>query len=366
MKLNIILRNVKILFLLVILCLTFLYCDNDENKDDDTTQDESSKEEQKNFTPFSVIDMKGREVIVNNKIERLIVSYRPAMFFVLALGEQDKLVTMIQTKGRPSKNDPLPYKLNPDLKDLPKIKGGAKNLNIEEIAYHKPDLVILYPNNPQPVIRKLNIQNIPSIVIEPESIKKIKETILLLGKVLNAKNNTDLLINYYDSIIKEINEELDSAYGKDKIKKPKVYYADSNLLDTISGEMLQSDMINRAGGINISGHLKGWKQSVSYEELIKWNPDIIIISSFSNLLPDEILNNEQIRDLSAVQSKRVFKMPSNLDPWDFPAPNSIMGIYWLAHQFYPDFIDFEKFNSKVNKFYKDIYGISFDQLGGKL
>ncbi len=348
----------KIFFILVfIICLsTFLGC----NKSTD-------KETKKEFESYTVTDLKDRTITINNELNKIMPAYTPAMFFVLALGLSDKIITMVDTKNTFTTDNSLPYKVNPKLADLPKIKGGSGKINIEQVISNKPDILILYPNNYQEVAKQLEEVGILSIVIEPENKEKIKESIMLLGKTFKKETEAQNLINIYDSTIEEIKETIEAYYKNTNFNKTKAYFIDSGILDTISGEMLQSQMITDAQGINITSELTGWKQQISYEELVKKNPDVIIIASYSKTQPEELMNNPQLAEVSAVRNDRIYKMPSNLDPWDFPSPNAVVvGTYWIASKLYPDIISIEMLKNKVNEFYKVVYGKSFDELDGEL
>lgn len=350
-------KRLIISYLILSLSLLITVCrsDNSEHASNDVTESGY----------IEVTDLKGRKVRVKQDIDRLITSYQPALYFVLALGAYDKLVSSIDIQGRPIGKFTLPSSVYPKLDTLPQIKGGAGNLNIEQIARYKPDLMILYPNNALKTADRLSEIGVPSLIIDPENKEKFKQSITLLGDVLNAKEKATQLIRYYDTIIREIEQKVNIHYGDKQFPKKRVYYADTEILSTISGDMFQSQMISDAQGLNLSQSLTGWKQRISYEELIKWKPDIIIISSFSKLTVEDVLNEGRLSDIPAVKNRNIFKMPSKTDPWDFPVPNAIIGTYWLASTFYPKVFDDVSVREEINEFYKSIYGISYDQVSKK-
>jgi iron complex transport system substrate-binding protein len=341
-------KRLTITILILLNVLLILACESNNDKE------QSSKSKDNAYS--EVIDLKGRTVKVKRDIDRLIVSYQPALYFVLALDVQEKLVTSIDIQGRPIGEFTLPSAVYPQIEILPEIKGGSGNLNIEQIAVYKPDLVLLYPNNSLKTSKRLAEIDVPSIIIDPEDKEKFKQSITLLGEVLDAEEKATQLIRYYDTIVREIEQKINIHYGDKQFPKKRVYYADTDILSTISGDMFQSQMISDAQGINLSQSLTGWKQRISYEELIKWKPDVIIISSFSKLSVDNVLSETRLGDIPAVRDNNVYKMPSKTDPWDFPVPNAIIGTYWLASVFYPEVFDNKIVREKINEFYKSIYG----------
>ncbi|MFW5800065.1 MAG: ABC transporter substrate-binding protein [Spirochaetota bacterium] len=363
--------NVLILLFIAIFMLQCGQDNSNESSDTETGGDSAGtaqEENQKDSTkvskeysskdskyPITVTDLKGRKVTINEPVDRLVETYGPSALFTFALDSVDKLVS------RSERPWDIGLALYPDYVNATPINYGGGRTNIEEVASLNPDLVILYPmGNSLEQAAKLDELNIPSVIIEPEDKERIKKSLGILGKLLEAEEKADTIIDYYDDIVKEIDNKT-----KDN-PKPKVYYVDFDILQTISGDMMQSQMIEDANGINVTGELKGWKQEVSYEQLTVWNPDIIILSTFSRLKRDDILNNPQLQDISAIKNGKIYKSPSELDPWDFPGPNFIMGIYWMAHIFHWEDITREDLANKINNYYTDVYGKSFKELGGSL
>lgn len=345
-------KKIKMTVKILIIFLIFIiinFCDNEQEPDKAVKDD---------FTPLKTVDAKNREIIFKKEVNKIITAYKPARFFVFALNAQNKLVTSIKSKPGAATNDYLHMKLYPKINQLPSIKAGYNNLSIEEIVSHKPDLVILFPKKSIDIADRLENLGVKSVIIEPENREKIIETIDMLGKVLDRKEEADKLLNKYRTILSELEEKTKG------VNKKKVYYIDSEILNTISGDMLQSQIIEDAGGINVTKDIKGWKQIISYEQLNQWNPDVFILSSFSKISIEKILNNPKLSEINAIKDKEIYYMPSNLDPWDYPVPNSILGSYWLAHILYPEKITKDNLDNTVNDFYKDIYGKSFQEMNG--
>ena len=137
--------------------------------------------------------------------------------------------------------------------------------------------------------------------------------------------------------------------------------------------MYQHFIINLAGGRNVSANEKGeatpghgWLK-ISPEQLIKWNPDLIIVTQYaSGITPEQILADERLRGINAIKNKQVFWFPSKLNSWDNPTPQAVLGIKWLAKKIHPDKfrnIDIEK---EANNFFTMFYGKTFTELGGSL
>ena len=301
-----------------------------------------------------ITDMAGREVKLPEEVNRIVTSYRSATQFVFCLGVQDKLVASDLSFEKIS----LFQKLYHGEK-LPNVGSKRHGLNLEQILEVDPDLVILFPHNDGPkVADKLEKFNVASIIIEPESYQKIREATQILGSAFGVENRAFDVLNQYDRITTLVAD-------RDKIEEKKsVYFANSDLFDTVGKNMLQTSMIELAGGINPAKEVKDGFIKTSLEELMNWNPDYIIISQYYSGTIEVLLNRPELQALKAVKNKNIYRFPSKVEPWDFPSPSSYLGIVWLAKKLYPEKYTDLDIEQVVEKYYDTLYDKSYSELGG--
>ncbi|MGM0438633.1 MAG: ABC transporter substrate-binding protein [Bacillota bacterium] len=307
----------------------------------------------------TVVDMMGREVKVPEKVERVITTYTPATQFVMALGADDRLVS--GASGLP--NQTIFTKINPKIDELPNVGSKNKGVNIESIMELNPDLVIMFPHGDGiETAARLKELGIATLVINPESFSQIRETNKLLGKALNLEEKAEKVDEQYQKIL-EISERTKDI---PESERKKVYFANSELLDTVGENILQTDLIEKAGAINPAKNTKEGFIKASSEELIKWNPDQIIVSQFYRKSLDKLKNEEKYKSISAFKNDKIHRVPSNLEPWDYPSPSSALIIPWLAKKIYPEKFADLSLEKIVNDFYKELYGKTFIEYDGEL
>ncbi len=305
-------------------------------------------------------DMSGRKVELPVQINRIVTTYVPATQFVFALGAEDKLVGI--DVGSPRMQMQLLSALKPDFKELPAVGGLKSGINLEEIIALNPDLVILFPyREAQKIADKLQQQGISSLIIKPESFKLIRETNLLLGKALNLEKEAEIIDEQFTKILTLINR----SNNIPQAEKKKVYFANSTLFNTVGEGMLQTDMIQLAGGFNPARDVKSGFIESSPEQLIIWNPDIIITSHFFSGNDGQLLTEPRYQSVQAFASDNIYRFPSNLEPWDFPSPACYPGVLWLSEKTYPERYRDINIKNIINNFYKNIYGKSYEELGGE-
>jgi iron complex transport system substrate-binding protein len=130
--------------------------------------------------------------------------------------------------------------------------------------------------------------------------------------------------------------------------------------------MLQDEIIRMAGGINAGHALSGYFREISPEQFIAWNPDVVVMSGPNVRRGREILQQPQFAGVKAVAGGRIYAFPSNIAPWDFPSPLSVLGVLWLAKTCYPQRLAHVDLDAEIDRLHRVLFGKGFAELGGRL
>lgn len=301
--------------------------------------------------PITVTDQLGRKVTITGEIKNIVSGYYISSSLLIALGLGDKIVGVeAKAKSRPIYSLAAPRILN-----LPSV-GTAKEFDLEGCIALKPDIVIL-PIKLKDSIAALEKTGLNVLAVNPEDMTLLKETIILIGKATRTEEKATKLLSYYDDKLTELSKLPSSTEGRKT-----VYLAgNSSLLSTASSKMYQNTMVETAGGKNVAAEIKDtYWATVSYEQLIAFNPDIIIIVPFASYAKDAVLNDSKLQGLKAIKSKTVFKMPDSFEAWDSPAPSGILGTMWLTSILKEKQYSFDAFKSDASVFYKEFYNIKIN------
>lgn len=312
----------------------------------------TEKIEKNEPTEITITDHAGREVSVTGDYKKIVSGYYISTSMLISLGLKDNLV------GIEAKADKRPiYDLAAkELLDLPNV-GTAKDFDLEGCINLKPDLVIL-PKKLTEQAKTLADAGITVIVINPENEKLLRESIEMVAKATGTTEKAEKLLAYYDEQYAKL-EEL----TKDLKDKPSVYLAGtSNILTVASGNMYQNTVIEQAGGVNVAKDLTDnqWA-NISYEQLLKYNPDMIIIIPEAEFTKVDVLNDSQLANLNAVKNNAIYEMPSDFEAWDSPVPSGVLGSMWLASIINEDGYSFDDFRNDAAKFYKEFYNVDIDK-----
>ena len=245
--------------------------------------------------------------------------------------------------------------------DLPVVGGwfGKSTGNYETFISLEPDL-ILASDAATVEERQSKFGSIPVVSVNVfDTYDTMPESIRKMGVILGAEEQAQKLVDYYDEAVEYVASVLANINDEDKVT---VYYAegDGGLRTDPSGSQ-HTELIDFCGGSNVAvvEDQTGYGMtSVSMEQILMWNPDIIIIGRAADAtLYDQILSDPVWANIQAVKDGRVYLRPNNPFSWfdGPPGMNEIVGIYWMIQTLYPEQCTDLDLKAKVQEFYLDFY-----------
>lgn len=301
--------------------------------------------------PVTVTDQAGREVTIEDEPQRLVSGYYISTSALIALKLEDKLVG-IEAKAA---KRPI-YRLSaPELIDLPNV-GTAKEFDLEGCAALEPDLVIL-PLKLKNAAETLEGLGMDVLLVNPENQELLEGMISLLAAATDTQDRAQTLLDFTAAREAMLKQTLSG------VETPSVYLAgNSGLLSTAGDAMYQSDLIRLAGGVNAASEITDtyWVE-VSYEQLLSWNPDYILLASDAGYTVEDVLADPNLADCAAVKEGHVCQMPGKAEAWDSPVPGGILGALWLASVLHPDAVSEAECAALTDEYYETFYGFTYSQ-----
>ena len=301
--------------------------------------------------PVTVTDQAGREVTLEEEPQKLVSGYYISTSLLIALDLEEKLV------GIEAKADTRPvYSLAaPELLELPNV-GSAKEFDLEGCAALEPDLVIL-PLKLQDAAATLEELGMDVLLVNPEDQELLEEMITLIGEATDTREKAQALLDFSDAQ----EERLAAALGK--AGTPSVYLAgNSDFLSTAGDAMYQSDMIRMAGGVNAASELTDtYWADISYEQILTWNPEYIILASDASYTVEDVLADPNLAGCDAVEKEQVFQIPGKAEAWDSPVPSGILGAVWLSSILHPQECPPEESAAVIDEYYETFYDFVYSE-----
>ena len=225
------------------------------------------------------------------------------------------------------------------------------DFNLEEAANRDPDLIITSARTAW--LDTVSELGVPYFLYDAETPKALKEAILLTGQLFgpNTAAQAEAWVKYYDWIEAAVLEQTDTLTEDDQIK---VLFTGTSPLRVASGDMIQSSLIEIAGGISVSAELTGYWNDINLEQVAAWNPDLILVPPYGGASVAAITEDADWQILDAVQAGQVYRMPKLVAPWDTPTPDTVLAVIWLSNLLYPE-LDTPDCGEQVQYFYNTFY-----------
>ncbi|MCK9581430.1 MAG: ABC transporter substrate-binding protein [Methanoregula sp.] len=299
----------------------------------------------------TITDMTGRTIEVPANLSRIVITCcGGATHEVMVMGGSDKIV------AQPSKCImPQLRVIQPRFETVPDA-GSFDNVNVEQIVALHPDLVIASITS-EKGNTKIRDSGIPVVTVMTGrgNMSVLKQEFAMIGRVLGTEKEASALLSSWDVHLTRIQDRV-STIPADQRKK--VYYMNGKLGSTDGSGWWGQEFITAAGGINVAEEM-GTVQETTAEQIIAWNPDVIIISRNKGVFTvNDVKNNPQLSSISAVKNGQVYVCPTGAFWWDRPSPESPLGILWLAKTLYPEKFSDIDLKTETRDFYQTFYGYS--------
>lgn len=303
------------------------------------------KQEQLSNSTRPITDMDGNTVTIPYKVTKVGTSWPGFCNILSTVGGGKNIVAAPQS----IKSYPWSIKIFPNLKSI--IYPFSTDVNVEELLKDKPDVVFLRKGDS---INKVKETGIPVVMIDyaPNNIKDMIDAVSLAGKVIGGDGvkKAEEYSSYYNETIKKISAVTSKISNNDR---PKIVYLSVSDGTWVWGKnMPQNEAIKIAGGINCAEEINGYKE-VSFEQILKWNPDYIFIDGKPSL--SKMMKDTSWKELKAVKSNKVFISPNGVFAWSRLGAETVLQLQWVAKTLYPDKFQSLDINKETKYFYKTFF-----------
>ena len=246
---------------------------------------------------ISVIDDASVEVRLDAPARRVVSLVPSVTDVVLALGLEDRLIARTD------------YDLDARLAELPSV-GPGLTPNLEWLAGEAPDLVIAWRDvEGRALVERLDRLGIPVYSSRLEDVPTSLSTITRLATLLGEPARGDSLRASLQARLDSVRTATSGAV------RPSVLYLVGGEPPYAPGPGTFVDqLIDIAGGRNLLGDMADGWHSISVEEIVRRDPDVIVIPvhDAEGASASALMDSPGWRDLRAVREGRVHEVDGEL------------------------------------------------------
>ncbi|MGC0826853.1 ABC transporter substrate-binding protein [Pantoea agglomerans] len=320
-----------------------------------------------------ITDQTGRQVTIPDRVDRIVVLQHQTLNLLVQMNATDKIVG-VMANWKQQLGDSY-ARLAPELNQKATL-GDLTHVDPEKLVALHPQVVFVTNYAPQEMIDSITALGIPVVAIslrhdEPGEKAKMNpsirdeemaydkglhEGITLIGEIINKPAEAKALITATDEGRKIVSDRLKDVPAEKRIR---AYMANPELTTYGSGKYTGLMMLH-AGAVNVAAAtVKGFK-TVSMEQIIAWDPQVIFVQDRYPSVVNEINSSRQWQAIDAVKNHRVWLMPDYAKAWGYPMPEAMgIGELWMAKKLYPQKFQDVDMNKLANKWYQRFYRTAY-------
>lgn len=328
---------------------------------EETTQSEEQTETQETGETREITDMAGRKVTV------------PAAEDIESVFSTGPVAAIFMYMVAPDKLLGWNYELNDIEKsiilekyhDLPNF-GMGDAINYEAVIAANPTIALNCGKINDAMVSDCDALSkslgIPVIAVDNE-LNNSAEAFRFMGELLGVEDHAEELAEYSEKIFTDIASLADIPEDE----KVSVYFGNGeDSLETAPRGSQHAQILDAVNVTNVADLElgDGSRVQISAEQLLAWNPDVIVVNGepkadkSGNSAAEDILSNPDYASLKAVQDNKVYGTPNAPFSWvDRPAgPNRLIGMRWLSAVVYPEYIKCDV-NEEIREFFNLFYHV---------
>ena len=253
-----------------------------------------------------------KEIIVTKSPEKAVTLAQFMTETLLALGLEDKMT------GTALLNEEILPEYKKAYEKIPELEmGEGHSISKESFVATEADFVSGWEQSiteeatgSLEELEKRGVVPFVSSGLAPDAtIESVYNDFILLGKIFEVSERAE-------KVVAKMKDEVKNTADKTKdIKdRPRVLIYDSGEGEAfVGGSGLPNDLIELAGGENVYKDLGQDYATVSFEDIVQKNPEIIVVTEYySGITGDEkikfLKNNPALKDVDAVKNNRIYKI----------------------------------------------------------
>ena len=253
-----------------------------------------------------------KEIIVTKSPEKAVTLAQFMTETLLALGLEDKMT------GTALLNEEILPEYKKAYEKIPELEmGEGHSISKESFVATEADFVSGWEQSiteeATGSLEELEERGVVPFVssgLAPDAtIESVYNDFILLGKIFEVSERAEKVVAKMKDEVKNIADKT-----KDIKDRPRVLIYDSGEGEAfVGGSGLPNNLIELAGGENIYKDLGQDYATVSFEDIVQKNPEIIVVTEYySGITGDEkikfLKNNPALKDVDAVKNNRIYKI----------------------------------------------------------
>ncbi len=283
---------------------------------------------------ITVTDQRGKKLVLDGPAKRIVTIPFPAASIVVAVDRTAEHLAGMNEASWTAVRDGTLGQFFPDAIGI-KHNVAAEDFspNVESILALKPDVVVQWATQGDGILTPLENAGLPVLGVNYGKLADVNEWLSMFSTMLGKPERGEAM----NARMAENNKAIAARTEKRGAKAPSILYflrfAES--LTVTGAGSFNDEYIKLVGGTNAAADIAAPNQEVDLEQVLSWDPEIILLGNFDPAVPADLYGDKRWKDVAAVKSKRVYKVPMGGYRWDPPSHESPLMWSWLSSVAFP-------------------------------
>lgn len=269
--------------------------------------------------PITLADAQGNHITIRQKPVRVVSLVPSVTEIIFRLGAQDSVKAITHHSTYPPETSGKA------------IVGGFFSPSLNRIEEMEPDIIFVSRIHKE-VMERFGNEKCQLINLETDSITDAYKNIMVLGRIFGKEDEAASLIDETKKELRIIEKKVSHIPYAERKRVIRLMGRDQIIAP--GDDSFQNDFIRAAGGIPPTFNKKGQVVTVTKEEWVKFNPQIIYSCGGDREAVKRLFDRPGWKDVEAVRTGRIFSFPCDLTCR--ASTNIGYFVSWLSSRIYED------------------------------
>lgn len=287
---------------------------------------------------ITLTDQRGATISLAGPARRIVTLPMPAASLLVAVDQGGEHLVGMHDASWAAMKDGIMGEMFPETLQIPHdIADQDFAPNVESVVALEPDLVVQWGDMGDEVIAPMENAGLRVAGLTYGGQQELSDWITFFATILGKPERAEQMNSRMEADL----EQIRSAAERRGAQGPRILYFNrfADGLKVAGNDTYNDFCINLIGAGNVASGDGGAPGSgmveVDREQVLAWDPGIILLGNFDGALPQDVYGDEVWSGLTAVQTKQVYKVPLGGYRWDPPSQESPLMWRWLSQLAFP-------------------------------
>ena len=301
---------------------------------------------------LSITDQRGETVTLEGPAEKVAFTVMPAPSILAAVDRSYDRIVGINESTLKANQGGMFATMFPASAQSPTVAGSDFVPNVETLLELDPDVVVQWGDNGSEVIEPIENAGFPVVGLEYGTQEDLETWTTLFAEIAGKPDRGRELAEWQQAEIEEMRDRV--AERSEPRPKAMMLSRTGDAYGTTTGAGYDGFQFDLVGAELVTQDFISDSGQVSPEQILAWDPEVIFLSGFDEMTPEDVYADPRLASVKAVADKRVYKTPLGGYRWQVPSAESPLMWAWMHHVLYPG-QDTAAFREDVRAGFDDLF-----------